>query len=183
MSWLPGRLQFFLVCGCATSREKENTPGYKFSEEANQGTEQDFDGTNAMVEFLGGTFTFAMDKLVFTADKEMPNRSVTLPSFMLDVFKVSKQWVWSVCSTVWVFHRGRDIWKLICGGGRSPSCPRRGSGSARRWHPPPGCYRWMGQTSRGGSRLQPPVQDIRLWFMCLLNVAVAYCDCVGKRLT
>jgi len=37
----------------------------------------------------GGTFTMGTDKPVFTADREMPARSVSLAPFMLDVYEVS----------------------------------------------------------------------------------------------
>merc|ERR1711892_1012158 len=76
-------------CGCSTSRDKETSPGHQYSQEANQGTEQVFHRTTNMEEVMGGTFTMGTDKPVFTADKEMPARSVTLPSFQLDVYEVS----------------------------------------------------------------------------------------------
>jgi len=78
-------------CGCSTSRDKENSPGHMYTEQVNQGTQvqEDFLRTNIMEKVPGGTFTMGTDTPVFTADKEMPARAITLDSFMLDVYEVS----------------------------------------------------------------------------------------------
>jgi len=78
-------------CGCSTSRDKENSPGHMYTEQVNQGARvpEDFIRTNIMEKVPGGTFTMGTDTPVFTADKEMPARAITLDSFMLDVYEVS----------------------------------------------------------------------------------------------
>jgi len=76
-------------CGCATSRDKENSPGHQYKEVENTSTGMEFVRTNTMVEVVGGTFTMGTDTPVFPADKEMPARTVTLPSFLMDVHEVS----------------------------------------------------------------------------------------------
>ena len=81
-------------CGCAGSREHSDTdPSHKYTAKVNtaEGTGDLGHGerTNSMADVIGGTFTMGTDTPVFVADREMPARRVTLPSFALDVHEVS----------------------------------------------------------------------------------------------
>lgn len=171
-------------CGCATSRDKNNAPGHQYTEEANLDNteEQKFARTNSMVEVMGGTFTMGTDKPVFTADKEMPARPITLPSFMLDVYEVSNnEFGLFVSQTSYVTEAEKFGNSFVAEYFLSQETKNEISqavASAPWWLPVSGAD-WKhpeGPDSNIQSRGDHPVVHVS-W-----NDAVAYCDWAGKRL-
>jgi len=174
-------------CGCAGSRKHSDTdPSYKYTGEANTETSDqgagEFRRTNNMEEVSGATFTMGTNSPVFVADREMPARKVTLPSFLLDVHEVSNnEFSLFVRDTGYVteaekfgnsfvpeFFLSEVIKKKI----------RQAAADAPWWLPVDGAD-WRhpeGPDSDLGVRGDHPVVHVS-W-----NDAVAFCQWAGKRL-
>lgn len=170
-------------CGCSQSRDKTAAPGHQYSKEANLGDfVHEFLRTNSMEKVDGGTFTMGTDQPVFTADREMPARQVTLPSFMLDVYEVSNnEFGLFVTETKYVTEAEKFGNSFVAEYFLSEDIKGKitqAVASAPWWLPVDGAD-WRhpeGPDSDIKTRGDHPVVHVS-W-----NDAVAYCDWAGKRL-